>query len=417
MKPHKANRLTKWLAAAGALLPLVAVPIAGATVELPFPGRATVLTVFPWEGSLDDELQGSLCQTPNTCVPVDTFLWDPNGVAQIDTAIDSTPGDTILFGYSQGAVMVTRWLQQHAGDVDAPSPEELSIVLIGNSTRAYGGANADFAVMPQTQYHVIDVARQYDPAADYPDDPFNLLAVANAWAGFTTIHTDYEGVDINDPANAVWTVGNTTYVLVPTENLPLLESLRMIGLTELADELNGPLKEIIEQGYNRPVPFPTTTQPAPPDITPTPTASMLSTSVVSTPTVGPPGATVPVRHAPTPAAAADSAPRSTRLENADGASKGVAVADTLTTTTPPANGARGVGTGTTITPAGAQPRLDNAIAAKHATSARTTHTPAASTTDGNKAEPGQVRSNRATTKSGEQARSTEHSENSALREE
>jgi hypothetical protein len=227
VKPHKANRLTKWLAAAGALLPLVAVPIAGATVELPLPGRATVLTVFPWEGSLDDELQGPLYQTPNTCVPVDTFLWDPNGVAQIDTAIDSTPGDTILFGYSQGAVMVTRWLQQHAGDVDAPSPEELSIVLIGNSTRAYGGANADFAVMPRTQYHVIDEARQYDPAADYPDDPFNLLAVANAWAGFTTIHTDYEGVDINDPANAVWTVGNTTYVLVPTENLPLLESLRV----------------------------------------------------------------------------------------------------------------------------------------------------------------------------------------------
>jgi hypothetical protein len=392
------------------LLPLVAIPAAAAAVELPFPGPATVLTVFPWEGSLEDELQGSLCQTPNTCVPVDTFLWDPNGVAVIDTAIDTTSGDTIVFGYSQGAVMVTRWLLQHAGDVDAPSPDELSIVLIGNSTRAYGGANANSVVMPETQYHVLDVARQYDPAADYPDDPFNLLAVANAWAGFTTIHINYEGVDINDPANAVWTVGNTTYVLVPTENLPLLEPLRMIGLTELADELNGPLKAIVEQGYNRPVPFPTTTQSAPSAISPARTASPSSTSLVSNPTTAPADGTVQLSLAPARAAAVDSSPTSTRPENANGTGNGLAVADNATTATPPADRADMLDMVKTITPPAAQQMLDNAVAAKQSNTAPAIHKTATYTTNGKKAAPGKVGERQATTKSGDRARSSEGSE-------
>ena len=387
-KLAKLNRVAKWLTAAWVVLPLVDIPTAWAEVKLPFPDGATVLTVFPWEGSLEDELQGSLCETPKVCVPVDTFLWDPNGVVAIDTAIDTTSDDKILFGYSQGAVMVTRWLLQHAGDVDAPSPDELSIILIGNSTRAYGGANAGSVAMPETQYDVIDVARQYDPAADYPDDPFNLLAVANAWAGFTVIHTDYEGVDINDPANAVWTVGNTTYVLVPTENLPLLEPLRMIGLTELADQLNGPLKEIVEQGYNRPVPFPSTTQPAPSDDTPAPTASMLSTSRVSNGAVAPATATVPVSPALAPAAR-DARSRSTRLEQVDGPQRATA-----------------------NTPPGAHAALGNLDSATETTSARTTHTTVTSTSDGNKAEPDQA-GNHVTTKGRDHAPSTEHSDDGA----
>ncbi|PRC43327.1 PE-PPE domain-containing protein, partial [Mycobacterium sp. ITM-2017-0098] len=122
-------------------------------------------------------------------------------------------------------------------------------VVIGNPTRAYGGSDSD--VMPQTQYQVIDVSRQYDFASDFPDNPLNLLTLLNSLAAFTMIHTEYEDVDMYDPANIVWKEGNTTYVFVPTENLPLLEPLRKLGLTDLADALNGPLKEIVERGYDR----------------------------------------------------------------------------------------------------------------------------------------------------------------------
>ncbi|MDZ5085480.1 MULTISPECIES: PE-PPE domain-containing protein [Mycobacteriaceae] len=235
-----------------AVLPLLPAPTAAAAAAAAVPSvpsPATVLTVFPWEGSMEDELQGTLCRAPNNCVQIRQFLWDPNGITTIETTIDATPGTKVVFSYSEGARSVADWMEQHADDSDAPSPDELSFVLIGNPTRAYGGS--DKKVMPQTQYQVIDVSRQYDPASDFPDDPTNFIALLNSLAAFTVIHTDYEGVDMYDPANIVWKEGNTTYVFVPTEELPLLAPLRNLGLTGLADALNGPLKEIVERAYDR----------------------------------------------------------------------------------------------------------------------------------------------------------------------
>lgn len=125
-------------------------------------------------------------------------------------------------------------------------------MLIGNPGRKYGGGHVRLGeVTPETEYDVIDVSRQYDRASDWPDHPMNLLAFLNASAGLTNIHINYDEVDIYDPANYVWKEGNTTYVFIPTENIPLLEPLRKLGLTELADRLNGPLKERIEKAYDR----------------------------------------------------------------------------------------------------------------------------------------------------------------------
>ncbi|MDG4666427.1 PE-PPE domain-containing protein [Mycobacterium sp. 236(2023)] len=251
MDRHAQQPRQPWaaLAASAAALSLFAAPTAGAATVPAVPGPATVLTVFPWEGSMKDELRGTLCQAPNNCVRVDQFLWDPNGIATIEATIDATPGTKIVFSYSEGARTVTDWLVAHAGDADAPSPDELSFVVIGNPTRAYGGSDSD--VMPQTQYQVIDISRQYDFASDFPDNPLNLLTLLNSLMAFTIIHTDYENVDMYDPANIVWKEGNTTYVFVPTENLPLLQPLRNLGLTDLADALNAPLKELVERGYDR----------------------------------------------------------------------------------------------------------------------------------------------------------------------
>ena len=47
--------------------------------------------------------------------------------------------------------------------------------------------------MPQTQYQVIDVARQYDPAADFPDNPFTPPGRRQCLRPDSAIHTDYEG--------------------------------------------------------------------------------------------------------------------------------------------------------------------------------------------------------------------------------
>src|SRR5712675_1449631 len=111
-------------------------------------------------------------------------------------------------------------------------PQNLSFVLIGNPCRKYGGYTIPVGQLiglvtpPDTQYQVVDVARQYDGWADAPTDPNNQLAVANAMAGGLFIHTDYTNVNLNDPNNVTWKEGNITYVLVPTQIVPLLLRFR-----------------------------------------------------------------------------------------------------------------------------------------------------------------------------------------------
>jgi diacyltrehalose acyltransferase len=301
------NPVTKGLGVFAALLPLVAVPTAAGAAQTVLAGQplpdppATVLLVDPINGLVQD-LSGLppphpefLCET-RTCVDIIyPFFSIPDGVSLLGDAINSTSGPIIVFAYSQGGQVAEQWLKQHLND----PPKDLTFVLLGNSTRAFGGslvepvwgAGSPLAeVWPQSQYKVIDVAREYEFSADFPNNPFSLfysLAIANAVAGGWYLH-DYTAVDsasaINDPANTFWQVGNTTYVLIPTENLPLLDPLRQFGLTALADALNGPLKALVDQAYNRN--YPGLIQPAPAAITPA-ADSTLFASVDSAPNVIP----------------------------------------------------------------------------------------------------------------------------------
>jgi len=255
--------------AASAVLSLGMAPPSSAAAVDP-PPASSVVTISPlWPvWSLDTALQGSLCATA-TCSRLDYVPFATgNGVRALDrqlSQLTASPsqaigdGPTVVLGFSNGAGVAEEWMAQHSGVAGAPSPDEVSFVLIGNPRRAHGG------LMPPiepTDYHVIDVVRQYDPMADFPDRPLNLLALANVAAGMLSpMHLDYRGVDLDDPANVVWTEGNTTYVFVPTTELPLLKPLRALGFDELAAKLNGPLTDIIEKAYDRP--YLDAPQPAP----------------------------------------------------------------------------------------------------------------------------------------------------------
>ena len=271
------NPVTKGLGVFAALLPLVGVPTALAQVPplvgVPLDSPAEVLIVHPINGWVQDitgyppPRPGFLCDEPgNNCVNVEwPFPWIPDGVTAFDAAINAASGqETIVFAYSQGAQIAQQWLRQHLFDPDIPSPQDLTFVLLGNSTRAYGGSlnflGAIGDVWPPSAYPVVDVARQYEYSADYPNNPFSpfySLALANALAGGWYLH-DYASVAtpeaINSPANTVWKVGQTTYVLMPTENLPLLEPLRAFGLSALADSLNESLKPLVDSAYLRDYP-------------------------------------------------------------------------------------------------------------------------------------------------------------------
>ena len=277
------------LAVVAALMPWGVSSAEAATVD-PTPTPTRVLTIGPlWPVmSLDSELSGALCRT-NSCeaVPYLPFFFKAGGADALNeqlmnpSTLDTTPGTpTVVLGYSDGAMVALEWMAEHAGEPTAPPPNELSFVLIGNPKRAYGGIEP--ADPPPSQYHVIDIVRQYDPVADWPDNPFNLLALANVAAGaLSPIHLDYTGVDLNDPANVVWTEGKTTYVFVPTPDLPLLQPLRAMGMTALADKLNEPLKEIVERAYDRPYLTPAI-EPATPPEQPASTTTLKAAATTTT---------------------------------------------------------------------------------------------------------------------------------------
>ncbi|HEY7054446.1 MAG TPA: PE-PPE domain-containing protein [Mycobacterium sp.] len=342
------------------------------------------------------KLQGSLCHSPNTCtaVPYLSFV-DPTGVTALQnaltTAIAADASSTasadkiVVFGYSDGATVVGKWLTQHLNDPDMPPPDVLSFVVIGNPTRAFGGLAAPNGVVwPQSDYQVIDVSQQYDGVSDFPTNtasPYYLLAVMNAAAGFWTLHLNYSKVDINDPANAVWTSpdGNITYVLVPTQNLPLL------GVSAfLFPGLNARLKEDIETAYTRPVPFPTMTQPTSPASLP-PAAFAQSTSVVFEPTVPPTHTAVPLSPALTPLAkTTGSVPTVTGSNEIDGTVTGAppaadtdaggpSAADALTTASLPDAGDQAAAV-EKFRPPAAKQRRHRAPAAAQSTTGPTTHT-------------------------------------------
>ncbi|MCH9667608.1 MAG: PE-PPE domain-containing protein [Actinomycetia bacterium] len=259
---RRQRRQAKCLVAAIASVPLVVLPAVGtaAAADAPVfdalpPGPARVLTVDTLTaGGNADDLQGVVCEAPRVCTAVPyPYLNRPAGVVELDEALRTYASEQlIVYGYSQGARVAKDWLDQYAGTEDALSPSALSFVLIGNPGRKYGGSRVGLDEMtPDTEYNVLDVSRQYDLSSDTPDNPLNLLAMINAYAGFSSIHVDYEDVDIYDPANYVWTEGNTTYVFVPTERLPILGFLYGVGLAGLADALDAPLRAQIEKAYDR----------------------------------------------------------------------------------------------------------------------------------------------------------------------
>lgn len=257
---RKDRRRAKGLVAAVASVPLLVLPATGSAAAATAPvskASATAISEVVTLGLIPggpEDLITAECAEQTECVRVRyTYLDLEDAVASLDDALRASAFEQqMVFGHSQGAKVAAQWLETYAGTEGAPSPSSLSFLLIGNPGRKYGGSRVSLGEMtPDTEYNVLDVSRQYDLAADTPDDKRNLLAMINAYVGFSTVHPHYEEVDIYDPANYVWKEGNTTYVFVPTTRLPILSFLYNIGLSDLADSLDAPLRAAIEKGYDR----------------------------------------------------------------------------------------------------------------------------------------------------------------------
>ena len=221
----------KWTTTAAALTAfgLLAAPMASAV---------TVLTLEPLQFGqgpvIAKQLQGSMCSGDNVCKSVKypaslSPTSIPTGAAALNMMINAESGPVIVFGYSEGAQVAGKWMQQYGTGPNAPDPSKVSFVLIGDPNRKYGGVDYQLAqklhisIPTDTQYKVTDIARQYDFWADTPATLTDPFVKKNAIAGSMFVHTDYTQVNPNDPRNVKFTEGNITYVTVPNDVLPVYQ--------------------------------------------------------------------------------------------------------------------------------------------------------------------------------------------------
>ena len=158
-----------------------------------------------------------------------------------------------------GAAVIAEEKRTLLKSANPPPADELTFVVIGDPTQPRGlssvllGLRIPFLEIqayepaPETPYDTIIVIREYDAAADIPDDLTNVLAVVNTvLLGGPYVHADYHSVDLSTvpPENILEETslgGTTTKYFVPTRTLPLLEPLRDIGVPdELVDVVEKP---------------------------------------------------------------------------------------------------------------------------------------------------------------------------------
>jgi hypothetical protein len=141
------------------------------------------------------------------------------------------------------------------GDPNAPNGglferlDGLSIPALGIT---FNGAT------PSDLYPTTIYTQEYDGFADVPQYPINLLSDLNSLAGIYYVHPTYENLTPTQIGSAIQlpTQGPTmtTYYMIPTENLPLLDPLRAIPVVgnPFADLLQPDLKVLVNLGYGDP---------------------------------------------------------------------------------------------------------------------------------------------------------------------
>lgn len=195
------------------------------------------------------------------------------GVRILNEAITGqlTPGTTInVLGYSQSANIAS--LEMRLLDPsDTPSSLPINFVLLGNSMNPNGGWDARFpglslpslgftslGAAPSNSFPTTVYTIEYDGWADFPQYPIDIFSDLNALAGMVTVHSGYETLTPAQLSSAVLlpTQGptTTTYYMIPTQNLPLLEPVRFIPYVgdPLADLLQPVLRPLVNWGYGNP---------------------------------------------------------------------------------------------------------------------------------------------------------------------
>ncbi len=204
-------------------------------------------------------------------LPIDQSVSE--GVIILDQAIRqqlSAGNHVAVFGLSQSAIISSLEMQR-LDPSGTPSPLPVSFVLTGDPMNPNGGLWERFAGLsfpslgltfygatPANDFPTAIYTLEYDGGADFPRYPIDLLADLNAVAGIYYVHGQYLSLSPTQIASAVTlpTQGptQTTYYMIPTQNLPILEPLRAVPVVgnPLADLLQPDMKVLVNLGYGDP---------------------------------------------------------------------------------------------------------------------------------------------------------------------
>jgi hypothetical protein len=195
------------------------------------------------------------------------------GVTILNNAIQQqlAAGNTVnVLGYSQGANIASLEMQS-LDPSGTPSSLPINFVLLGNSMNPNGGWDARFPGLslptlgfstlgpaPSNDFPTRVYTLEYDGWADFPQYPIDIFSDLNAVAGMVTVHTGYETLTPTQIGSAIVlpTQGptTTTYYLIPTQNLPLLDPVRLIPYVgnPIADLVQPVLQPLVNWGYGNP---------------------------------------------------------------------------------------------------------------------------------------------------------------------
>jgi hypothetical protein len=195
------------------------------------------------------------------------------GVTTLNNAIQQqlAAGNTVnVLGYSQGANIASLEMQL-LDPAGTPSSLPINFVLLGNSMNPNGGWDARFPGLslptlgfstlgpfPTNDFLTKVYTLEYDGWADFPQYPIDVFADLNAVAGMVTVHGAYENLTSTQINSAVVlpTQGptTTTFYMIPTQNLPLLDPVRFIPYVgnPIADLVQPVLTPLVNWGYGNP---------------------------------------------------------------------------------------------------------------------------------------------------------------------
>ncbi len=193
------------------------------------------------------------------------------GVQILDNQIApilSSGGPVDIFGASQSAVIASLEME-HLEQTDPTA--NASFVLIGDLMNPNGGIFERFAGLdlsslgidfygatPADDFPTTIYTLEYDGYADFPKYPLNILSDLNAIEGINVVHGDYLDLTPAQLATAIElpTSGatDTTYYLIPVDDLPLLDPVRNIPVigNPIADLLQPDLTYLVNLGYGDP---------------------------------------------------------------------------------------------------------------------------------------------------------------------